>query len=203
MDAVAMANNHYIPADDEWTADDAFHHLTRIAEKRQPAEQAIYDLHESLCAGRVPAIRKFFVDGAPPNIVPIRASLWRHQLDLVIVEGRLVVLQRPPSGVLGGGVNVIASDVFLSARTVKELWPPLPTISPRQCLNTKTWLRAAVERRRAAGDIPGGHHGALTEFTEQLAKEMAGAVKAERVARALKPRSIETLLHKLKLWPIQ
>jgi hypothetical protein len=197
-----MAANHYIPADDEWSVDDAFHHLTRIAEKRLPTEQAIYELHESLCAGRVPAIRKFFVDGGPPNIVPIKASLWRHWLILDVVDGRLVVLQRPPSGVLGGGVNMIASGVFLSARTVRELWRPRPTISPRQCLNTKTWLKTAVERRHTVGDIPSGR-GAITKFSQRLAEEMAEAARTGDVTRALSSRRIEALLHELNLWPIQ
>jgi hypothetical protein len=60
-----MADDDFTPTADEWTVDDALHHLTRVAKDRLPVDQAIYELLEALRAGRVPAIRKFFVDGVP------------------------------------------------------------------------------------------------------------------------------------------
>jgi hypothetical protein len=202
VDPAAMADDDFTPTADEWTVDDALHHLTRVAKDRLPVDQAIYELLEALRAGRVPAIRKFFVDGVPANIIPIAASLWQHRLELIIVEGRLEVLQHPLGAVLGGSGITRASGVFLPPRTIREIWPPRQTGSPRQRLNTKTWLQAEFERRRAAGDIPSGH-GAFTRFTEKLAERMAEAAKAGKVTRAIGARRIETVLNELKLWPIQ
>jgi hypothetical protein len=198
-----MTGNDPTPGDEWWTADDAFHYLTRVAKDRLPADEAIDQLTKKLLAGRVRAIRKFFVDGAPPNVVEIAASRWRHQLELIIVDGCLEVLQRPPSGgLLGAGVSRRASGVFLLARDIERRWPRRSTAATANAApaDTKTWLAVEVGRRQAAGDIPSGH-GALTKFTEQIAKEMAEAMKARKAARALNARRIETLLHELELWP--
>jgi len=191
---MAKANNDPIPASDEWDADTAFRYWARAGGLQD--DLAIYELLEALRARRVQAIRKFSVEGAPANIIPIAPSLWRHQYDLVLVDGRLVAVERPPPGLLGGGVNRRISGVFLSARDIIERLVRRPRPDP------KTWLRAKVERRRAAGDIPSGR-GAFTQFTRQLAESMVEAVEAGEVKRPIVARRIEILLRQLGLWPIQ
>jgi hypothetical protein len=197
MDPAVMAIHDPIPAADEWTADDAFRHLTRVAKDRRPADQAIYELTESLLAGRVQAIRRYFVDGAPANIVPIPASLWRHRLVLnVDNEGRLVVLERPPSGVLGGGVSQTASGVFLSARDVECIWkrPSTATIADAtptgakaaasNRVSTAAWCAAEAKLLKDAGEIHEGMR--ITEVAKLLEQRLGAAADIDKSRRRVK-----------------
>ena len=85
------------------------------------------------------------------------------------------------------------------------LWPaPLSAgiagISALEPRDIKKWLTDEVKRSREENEIPTGR-GALTKFTQQLAKRMVEANKAGEVTHAIKARRIETVLHSIDLWP--
>ena len=74
-----------------------------------------------------------------------------------------------------------------------------PMFSPtKRKKATKDWLVDEVGRRRATGDVPEERHGALTQFTQQLAEQMAESMD---VVHAVSARRIEILLRDLGLWP--
>jgi hypothetical protein len=190
---MAKATNQYTTAQDVWTVDDAFRYLTRVISKQD--DLAIYELTESLLAGRLRMTAGHFVDGALKSEGIVRATFWRD-LTLHVTEGKAEV--RPLRAALEPGEY----HYTLSARDVRMLWPAPPSVGtaafePR---DIKKWLTDEVGRRRTANDIPTGR-GALTKFSQQLANRMIEANKAGEVKHAIGARRIETVLHDIDLWP--
>jgi hypothetical protein len=137
MGAMAKAiDNIPLAGGDEWTVDEAFQYLTRA--KRKPSDEAIYELTQSLLAGKLRACVSHFVDGTLKTSGMVAATYWRN-LALNVVEGRAVVAP------LYFGLDPGSYRYTVSASDVRELWPT-------EKLSTKELLDKETQRREALGE---------------------------------------------------
>ena len=174
---MAEATDNHTPAGDEWTVDDAFRYLTRDIGKQD--DLAIYQLTESLLAGRLRMSAKRFVDGVLNSAGVVPTTFWRDHLTLEIVEGRAEV--RPLKALERGDYHYT-----LSPRDVRHL-------SDVETQSSKALITAEVDRRIEAGE----QWDLITKFSESLHGWMKTVSN-----RPLETRSIENLLRFLRLWPL-
>src|SRR5262249_25475656 len=127
---------------------------------------------------------KRFVDGELVGAGVVPATFWRDHLALHVVESRAEV--RPLRALQPGEDRYTGSS-----EDVRRLWPHFPALSANQCRCTQ------VARRRGLSSIPP----TITEFSRDLAGQMAEVGRAGGVSHALKPRTIENRLRELELWP--
>jgi hypothetical protein len=113
---MAKAGSKHTPPQgaDEYTIDDAFQYLTRVAGLQD--NLAIYELTEALLAGRLAATCRHFVDGRLSGQGEVKPYFWRADLTLEVAEGRARVL---PLRALESGEY----GYRLPAKTVRMLWP--------------------------------------------------------------------------------
>ena len=172
---MAKDAHDHIPDSDVWAVDHAFRYLTRTTGKR--ADLAVYELTESLLAGRLSATAHHFVGGVLEGVGVVPATFWRDHLALHVVNGRAEV--RPLRALDEGEYQYT-----LSSRDVGLLWP-LETQSP------KSLIEAEVKRRVVAGE--------RWDFITKLSLSL----NAVDGLRPLNPRTIENYLRKLGLWPLR
>jgi hypothetical protein len=112
---------------------------------------------------------------------------------------RMLALAEPTAGVavtdtpasLGSATSADTVTKPLSTRTAGQAATELLPMDP------KDWLKATVPQ----WEISRGH-GAITEFSKALEKQMAADYDAGKVTEVLKAKTIRNRLHDYKLWPI-
>jgi hypothetical protein len=197
MDPMAKAINQYTTTEDGWPVDDTFRYLTRVIIGNHE-DRAIYELTESLLAGRLRMSVRHVVDGALKSKGIVPAIFWRGDLVLRITkEGRAEVM---PLKSLDPGEY----EYTLSARDIRMLWPAQDAKedakAPVHCKSVNEWLADEIKHSCDTNSLPTGR-GALTKYTQGLAIRMFEAAKVGEVVHAVGPRRLEAVIRETKLWP--
>jgi hypothetical protein len=191
------------PMPDEWDCvlQKAFTEVTKF--RGGEWRLAFYDIKQALADGRLPAAVRSLTDSRKWRELPI--EFWQTARLSSSGPGHIVVRSD----------DYLPMDhcYFMRQRDVDKLCPVRgaeatrapatpdttddttapPCQHQEESRSSKSLITAEVERRVAAGE----RYDNITPLSESLHEWMKTVS-----AKPLKPRSIENLLHKLKLWPL-
>jgi hypothetical protein len=150
---------------------------------------AARDLHGHLLSGRLPsACRRIHYSDGKEDHAELSPDFWQRLAlsDTAGDDSRVALWP-------GESYTATADYYFFVRRADFEILYPPAGAAPDAPLKTKDWLMHEVEQREKLGDIPER----ITDFADQLHRQMVKGARAGSVERVIAPRSIEGWLRKL------